>query len=302
MNIELKHLRIILAIHESGSVQKATEQLNMTQSAVSHQLRYIKDQLGVDIFIPETRPLKLSAEGLELIDAARRILPEVEKLKSRFIDLKSGQTGRLFIAIECHACFEWLFPVLNLLREHHSNVDIDIKPGLAFKAIEALQNEEVDLVISADPEKLPDVRFHELFTYAPTFISAKDHPLAERPYINAGDFTDQTVITYPVPVERLDLFSQLLIPQGIEPKAIRQIELTSVILLLVGANKGVSVLPDWVLQSARDTEMLARKKLTKSGITRKLYAAVRTRDSEKLYIETFLSLSKDVFSRLARPR
>ena len=160
MNIELKHLRIILAIHETGSVQKATEQLNMTQSAVSHQLRYIKDQLGVDIFIPETRPLKLSAEGLELIDAARRILPEVEKLKSRFIDLKSGQTGRLFIAIECHACFEWLFPVLNLLREHHSHVDIDIKPGLAFKAIEALQNEEVDLVISADPEKLPDVNFH----------------------------------------------------------------------------------------------------------------------------------------------
>ena len=130
----------------------------MTQSAVSHQLRYIKDQLGVDIFIPETRPLKLLLEGLELIDAA--ILPEVEKLKSRFIDLKSGQTGRLFIAIECHACFEWLFPVLNLLREHHSNVDIDIKPGLAFNAIEALQNEEVDLVISADPEKLPDVRFH----------------------------------------------------------------------------------------------------------------------------------------------
>ncbi|MDP7376034.1 MAG: LysR family transcriptional regulator, partial [Alphaproteobacteria bacterium] len=136
MNIELKHLRIMLAIHEAGSVQKATEQLNMTQSAVSHQLRYIKDQLGVDIFIPETRPLKLSAEGLELIDAARRVLPEVEKLKSRFIDLKSGQTGRLFIAIECHACFEWLFPVLNLLREHHSNVDIDIKPGLAFNAIE----------------------------------------------------------------------------------------------------------------------------------------------------------------------
>ncbi len=156
-------------------------------------------------------------------------------------------------------------------------------------------------MISADPEKLPYVRFHELFTYAPTFISAKDHPLAELPYINAGDFTDQTVITYPVPVERLDLFDQLLIPQRIEPKTIRQIELTSVILLLVGANKGVSVLPDWVLQSARDTELLAQKKLTESGITRKLYAAVRTRDSEKLYIETFLSLSKDVFSRLARP-
>ena len=155
-------------------------------------------------------------------------------------------------------------------------------------------------MISADPEKLPDVNFHEMFTYAPTFISAKDHPLADRPHIEADDFIDQTVITYPVPVERLDLFNQLLLPQGIEPKAIRQIELTSVILLLVGANKGVSVLPDWVLQSARDTDQLAQRRLTKSGIKRKLYAAVRTRDSEKLYIETFLSLSKEVFSRLAR--
>ena len=91
-------------------------------------------------------------------------------------------------------------------------------------------------------------------------------------------------------------------PQGIEPKTICQIELTSVILPLAGANKGVNVRPDWVLQSARDTELLAQKKPTKSRIIRKLYAAVRTRDSEKLYIETFLSLSKDVFSRLARPR
>jgi len=299
MNIELKHLRTILAIHEAGSLQKATQQLNMTQSALSHQLRYIKQEIGVEIFVPETRPLRLSPEGLELVEAARRILPEMEKLKYKFIDLRSGQTGRLFIAIECHACFEWLFPALNLFRDHHSHVDVDIKPGLAFKAIEALQAEEVDLVISADPENLPDVVFHELFTYEPTFIAAKDHPLSTRDYIEAADFADQNVITYPVPQERLDLFSQLLLPAAIAPKSVRQVELTSVILLLVGANKGVSVLPDWVLQSSRETEHLTRKKLTKNSVKRKLYAAVRRRDSDKPYIETFLSLSKTILSRLS---
>ena len=298
MNIELKHLRTILAIHEAGSLQKATQQLNMTQSALSHQLRYIKQQIGVEIFVPETRPLRLSPEGLELVEAARRILPEMEKLKYRFIDLRSGQTGRLFIAIECHACFEWLFPALNLFRDHHSHVDVDIKPGLAFKAIEALQAEEVDLVISADPENLPDVVFHELFTYEPTFIAAKDHPLSARDYVDAADFANQNVITYPVPLERLDLFSQLLLPAAIEPKSVRQVELTSVILLLVGANKGVSVLPDWVLQNSRETEHLTKKKLTRKGIKQKLYAAVRRRDSDKPYVETFLSLSKTILSRL----
>jgi len=93
-----------------------------------------------------------------------------------------------------------------------------------------------------------------------------------------------------------------LIPQSTEPKTIPKIELTSVILPLAGANKGVSVLPDWVLQNARDTELLAQKKLTKSRIIRKLYLAVRKRDREKLYVDTFSSLSKDVFSRLAWPR
>jgi LysR family transcriptional regulator for metE and metH len=299
MNIELKHLRTILAIHKTGSLQRATEQLNMTQSAISHQLRYIREQIGVELFVPETRPLKLSPEGLELIEAAERILSEVDKLKSRFVDLRSGQTGRMFIAIECHACFEWLFPVLNLFRDHHSNVDVDIKPGLAFKAIEALQNEEVDLVISADPEELAGIEFHELFTYEPIFIASRNHPLSKRPYIDAEDFADQNIITYPVPKERLDLFNLLLLPAGIEPLSIRQIELTSVILLLVSANKGVSVLPDWVLQSSRETDHLTQKRLTKKGTSRKLYAAVRRRDSEKLYIKTFLSLSKNTLSRLS---
>ena len=299
MNIELKHLRTILAIHKTGSLQRATEQLNMTQSAISHQLRYIREQIGVELFVPETRPLKLSPEGLELIEAAERILSEVDKLKSRFVDLRSGQTGRMFIAIECHACFEWLFPVLNLFRDHHSNVDVDIKPGLAFKAIEALQNEEVDLVISADPEELAGIEFHELFTYEPIFIASRNHPLSKRPYIDAEDFADQNIITYPVPKERLDLFNLLLLPAGIEPLSIRQIELTSVILLLVSANKGVSVLPDWVLQSSRETDHLTQKRLTKKGTSRKLYAAVRRRDSEKLYIKTFLSLSKNILSRFS---
>lgn len=299
MNIELKHLRTILAIHKTGSLQRATEQLNMTQSAISHQLRYIREQIGVELFVPETRPLKLSPEGLELIEAAERILSEVDKLKSRFVDLRSGQTGRMFIAIECHACFEWLFPVLNLFRDHHSNVDVDIKPGLAFKAIEALQNEEVDLVISADLEELAGIEFHELFTYEPIFIASRNHPLSKRAYIDAEDFADQNIITYPVPKERLDLFNLLLLPAGIEPLSIRQIELTSVILLLVSANKGVSVLPDWVLQSSRETDHLTQKRLTKKGTSRKLYAAVRRRDSEKLYIKTFLSLSKNILSRLS---
>jgi len=293
MNIELRHLRTIMAIHSAGSVAQAAEQLHITQSALSHQIKAIRDQLGVDLFVKNTKPMRLSAEGLRFLRAAERILPEIDLLKAEFDNLQRGEAGRLHIAIECHACFEWLFPVLNLFRHDYPDVDVDIRPGLAFRALKALVDEEVDIVISSDPEDIPGVEFHQLFPYAPTFLSAKANPLSCKDYVDAHDFSDQTLITYPVERTRLDIFSQLLIPAKIEPKLIRQVELTAVMLMLVGANKGVAVLPDWVIRSADVGEGLVTLPVTKHGLVRQLYAAVRRDDEAKPFMERFIALGKE---------
>ena len=300
MNIELRHLRTIMAIHSAGSVAQAAEQLHVTQSALSHQLRAIREQLGVDLFVKNTKPMRLSAEGVRFLRAAERILPEIEQLKAEFDNLQKGQAGRLHIAIECHACFEWLFPVLNLFRAAFPDVDIDIRPGLAFRALAALVDEEVDVVISSDPDAISGITFHELFPYAPTFLAAVGNPLAKKPFIEAADFADQTLITYPVERARLDIFSQLLIPARVEPKLVRQVELTAVMLLLVGANKGVTVLPDWVIRSADIDSGLVTRPVTSAGLTRQLYAAVRTADAGKPFMRRFIELGRDGQSYAAR--
>jgi len=274
-------------------VAQAAEQLHITQSALSHQIKGIRDQLGVDLFVKNTKPMRLSAEGLRFLRAAERILPEIDLLKAEFDNLQRGEAGRLHIAIECHACFEWLFPVLNLFRHDYPDVDVDIRPGLAFRALKALVDEEVDIVISSDPEDIPGVEFHQLFPYAPTFLSAKANPLSCKDYVDAHDFSDQTLITYPVERTRLDIFSQLLIPAKIEPKLIRQVELTAVMLMLVGANKGVAVLPDWVIRSADVGEGLVTLPVTKHGLVRQLYAAVRRDDEAKPFMERFIALGKE---------
>jgi len=300
MNIELRHLRTIMAIHSAGSVAQAAEQLHITQSALSHQLKAIREQLGVDLFVKNTKPMRLSAEGVRFLRAAERILPEIDQLKAEFDNLQKGQAGRLHIAIECHACFEWLFPVLNLFRAAFPDVDIDIRPGLAFRALAALVDEEVDVVISSDPDAIAGVTFHELFPYAPTFLAAAGNPLAKKPFIEAADFADQTLITYPVERTRLDIFSQLLIPARVEPKLVRQVELTAVMLLLVGANKGVTVLPDWVIRSADIDSGLVTRPVTSTGLTRQLYAAVRTVDAGKPFMQRFIELGRDGQRHAAR--
>lgn len=298
MHIEFRHLRTIRAIHQAGGLAKAAEQLHITQSALSHQIKGLEDQAGVELFVRRSKPMKLSAAGLRLLRLAEKILPEIEALQDEFSGLRSGKSGRLHIAIECHACFEWLFPVLEAFRKLWPDVDVDIRPGLAFDALPALQKEEVDLVVSSDPAALAGVEFSHLFDYAPVFVASAQHPLAQKPFIEAEDFRGQTLITYPVDRARLDIFSQLLTPAKVEPAGIRQIELTAVILLLVASNRGVSVLPDWVVREVKYSSDYVTRPLTEAGLTRQLFAATRSDDVEKPYMQDLIRLAKQEAHKL----
>ncbi|RYG89702.1 LysR family transcriptional regulator [Loktanella sp. IMCC34160] len=302
MYIEFRHLRTIKAIHETGGLARAADVLGITQSALSHQIKGIEDQAGVELFVRRSKPLKLSAAGKKLLSAADDILPRMAALEAEFAGLISGKAGRLHIAIECHACFEWLFPVLEQFRKAWPEVDVDIRPGLAFDAMPALRKEEVDVVISSDPETLPGVDFTPLFDYAPVFVASSHNPLADKAVIEAEDFRGQTLITYPVDRARLDIFKMLLSPAKVEPAAVRQVELTAVILMLVASDRGVSVLPDWVVRQVKtSSDYVTRPLVRPEGITRRLFAATREEDTARPYMAHFARLARQEAVKLQRP-
>ncbi len=302
MHLEFRHLRTIRAIHGAGGLARAADQLNMTQSALSHQVKGLEDQAGVELFVRRSKPLRLSAAGMRLLRLAERVLPEVEALEEEFRAMISGKSGRLHIAIECHACFEWLFPVLEKFRHAWPDVDVDIRPGLAFGALPALLREEVDLVVSSDPEDLAGVDFTPLFDYEPVFVASAQHPLAAKPFVVAEDFRDQLLITYPVDRARLDVFTELLTPAKVEPRGLRQVELTAVILMLVASNRGVAVLPDWVVREVRYHSDYVTRPVTEKGLTKRLYAATRAEDTTKPFMAHVLRLARTIPVQLQRER
>lgn len=305
MYLELRHLRTIRAIHQAGGLARAADLMNMTQSALSHQVAGLEAQVGMELFVRRSKPMTLSAAGIRMLRAAERILPEITALEEEFRALQAGKTGRLHIAIQCHACFDWLFPVLELFRHAWPEVDVDIRAGLAFDSFPALLREEVDLVISSNPEPLSGITFNPLFDYHPMFIASSQNPLAAKAVIEAEDFRDQTLITYPVPRDKLDVFTELLTHAKIEPRAQRPVELTAVILMLVGSNRGVAVLPDWVLRDVKSnadyvTRPLAPPPGKTDPITKRLYAATRQEDAAKPYIGHFLKLGRSEAVKLQR--
>ena len=292
MYLELRHFRSLRAIQQAGGLARAADLLNMTQSALSHQVAGLEDQVGMELFVRRSKPMTLSAAGLRMLRVAERILPEIAGLEEEFRALSAGKTGRLHIAIQCHACFDWLFPVLELFRHAWPEVDVDIRAGLAFDSFPALLREEVDLVISSNPEPLPGITFNPLFDYHPTFIASSQNPLAQKPRIEAEDFRDQTLITYPVSRDKLDIFTELLTEARIEPRAQRPVELTAVILMLVGSNRGVAVLPDWVIRDVKSNADYVTRPLGDGTITKRLFAATRDADAAKPFMAHFLRLGR----------
>ena len=300
MHIEFRHLRTIRAIHQAGGLARAADILNMTQSALSHQVKGLEDQAGIELFVRRSKPLKLSVAGHRLLRLAEKILPEIDALSDEFRALQMGKTGRLHIAMECHACFDWLFLVLETFRRAWPEVDVDIRAGLAFDAFPALLREEIDLVITSDPSNMLGVVFNPLFDYHPMFVAASNNPLAQKTFITAEDFRDQLLITYPVARDKLDVFTEVLNPAKIEPRATRQVELTAMILMLVAANRGVSVLPDWVLRDVRSNADFVTLPLGPQPVVKRLYAATRAEDATKPYMAQFLRLSRSEPVKLQR--
>ena len=300
MHLELRHLRSLRAIHDQGGLARAAEVLNLTQSALSHQIKALEEQAGVELFLRKTKPLRLSAAGMRLLRTAEQVLPMIDAAEAEFRAVELGRAGRLHVAMECHHCYDWLLPVLDQFRRAWPEVDLDIRSSLALKALPALQRGQVDMVISSDPEDMADVTFQPLFYYAPTMVVAASHPLAAKGYAEPADLAGETLITYPMERARLDVFSQFLDPAGIEPAHVRQVEQTAIALMLIASGRGVAVMPDWVLRAQAGNPELVRLPLGRNGLLRRLYAAVRTEDLHQPYMAHVLRLARTEPVRLMR--
>lgn len=293
MILELRHLRSLKAIDETGSLIQAADRLHLTQSALSHQIKTVERYFEIELYQRKHKPLRLSSAGQRLLSLAQRILPEVEAAEHELKHLSGEVTGRLHITIECHSCFEWLVPTLDHYRKRWPEVEVDIRLANSFEPINALSKEEVDLVITTDEVKHKEIKFEPLFNYQALTIMANDHPLTKKTYLSANDFSDETLITYPVEQQRLDIFTQFLNPNQVAPKQIRQSELTVMILQLVASRRGIAVLPDWVVNEYINNGYISSRPLGAKGMHGMLYAAIRRIDSNQAYLNDFISLARE---------
>ncbi len=296
--IELRHLKAIAILDDTGSVTLAATRLHLTQSALSHQLAALESYLGAPLFVRQQRPLKLTETGLVLLQTAQRVLPEIEAARLRVARLKAAGVSReLRIAVECHTCYDWLMPAMDSFREQYPEVELDLVPGFHVEPLTLLTEHQADVVIVSEAKREAGIAYHHLFGYEIVALMARDHMLTAKSQLTAQDFAAQTLITYPVPDRMLDLVRRVLKPAKINPLR-RTAELTAAILQLVASRRGIAALPRWAVQTYLERGYVAARPITTKGLHGKLYAAVRMAEKD-LHAEFTAILTRTAFSTLS---
>jgi LysR family transcriptional regulator for metE and metH len=291
--LELRHLRSLLAIRNGGSLSAAAPQVHLTQSALSHQIKALETYFGAPLFFRNQRPMKPTPAGERLIRLAEDILPSVYATEEALKQAGRGTRGRLHMVIECHSCFQWLMPTLEQYRGQWPEVELDFSLGFSFHPLPALYRGDIDLVVTADPEEdYGGLQFAPLFRYKVQLLLPREHPLAEKSFVEPADLADETVISYPVCRSKLDLFRDFLVPAGIEPAAVRTSELTALLVQLVASGRGVAALPNWAVAEFLEGGSLTTLPLGSQGLWSTLYAATRAEDAELPYVQAFIDRAR----------
>jgi len=292
--LELRHLRTLVALREAGNLSRAAQLLNLTQSALSHQLKALEEHYGANLFERKSSPVSFSAAGQRLLKLAAAVLPQIDEAERDVARLVSGAAGALRIVVECHTCFDWLMPAMDAFRARWPEVELDIVSGFHADPVGLLHTDRAELAIVSElaEEQEAGIVYLPLFSFEIVALLPQGHALLAKPHLDAADFADQTLITYPVPDDLLDLVRRVLHPAGVTP-ARRSSELTVAILQLVASGRGLAALPLWAVKSYLDRGYVAQQRIGADGLIGRLYAAVPERLRERPYVREFVSLMRE---------
>jgi len=290
--IERSHLSILREIERNGTLTAAAESLHLTQSALTHAIKKLEQRTAVKLWNKEGRAIRLTQAGSYLLSVANRLLPQLEYADQVIERFARGKKGAIRIGMECHPCYQWLLKVVTPYIERYPEVDIDVKQQFQFGGMKALLNYDIDVLVTPDPVHQSGVTFKPVLDYQQVLAVSTQHVLAKKTQIEPKDLTEEVLYSYPVDIDRLDIYSQFLNPAHCRPKEHKSIEATDIMLQLVAAGRGVTALPHWLVNEYADKMAIQAVRLGKSGVSKSIYLGIRDDDQEVDYIQAFIKQAK----------
>lgn len=321
MMFEIKHLKTLATLADTGSIKKTADKLFSSQSALSHQIKDLEQRINASLFIRNTSPVQFTPQGEALLRLANDILPKIKAVSSE-LKAKKHTLTHLNLAIACHACFQWLLPVTEQFSQQYPELKIDFIEHAfpehlffekSFKqnikhsnnSIDNKSHNNTDILFIDEKTENDNYRYHALGTYEVVAVLAKEHKAITKPFLSAADFSENVLLAYPVKVEELDLFKFFLnknVNNPYKPKGIKHVANSHMILQMVAANIGIAALPTWLVSGLSQQSLVQTKRIGEIGIYKTLYARYKIQSPHIDIIEQLIPKTMSAFEQINKTR
>lgn len=245
-SLDVRDLRLVLALAEAGTTAQAAEHLHLTQPAVSRALLSAEGKLGVTLFERSPRGLTPTEAGERLVAEARAMLVALADLEAR-VCAKTVARARLRLVCECYTAYHWLPSALKVLRTTLPGLELRLAVEHTADPVAALSAGEVDVaLLTQGVVRDPCIVEQPLFADEVVFLVAASHPLAGRKVLTRADLSSHPLVTTEAPRAEQRWFMRAAFGQRKARLDFERLPLTEAVIDFVRAGMGIGVLSHWI--------------------------------------------------------
>jgi len=246
--LDSRQLLAFEALASTGSFTEAGKRLRLTQSAVSHSIRALEEDVGQSLIDRRSRRLRLTRAGEALLASARRTLGQMRAARAELEALGKWGGGRLRVGAGTTACQYLLPTVIREFKQTFPDCQLSIAPGDARELLEGLRQNEIDLALTLIPPGHLDIDSQVVFEDTLQFFVAPSHPWAKRERAPAGEIESQTYIVYSKRAYTFELVQRRFRLEGRELDRVIELGSMEAIKEMAKIGIGVGILAPWIAQ------------------------------------------------------
>jgi DNA-binding transcriptional LysR family regulator len=296
--MDFKALRTFVAVAEAQSFTRAGGRLEVSQSAVSQQIKLLEESLGSPLFTRHARNVALTHAGNVLLPYARQILAKVDEAAAVISDYENLGRGRVVIGAGGAICHHVLPSLLKEFTERFTKVEVQVISGFSNETLQRTAEGTVDLGIVVLPISHPGVTTSELGRDELVAIAPPGHRWTEQSRVRARDFVDERIVVYERNSHTFRIIERFLLEEGVFPRFAMEINDLEAVKRMVEAGLGVAIMGAWMIGNEVDHGTLVARPIGTRGLHRAWGLVHRTQETLPASQRGFLSICRTMFAEL----
>ena len=267
--MEMTQLRTFKEVAETLNFTRASERLGLTQSAVSHQIKALEEELGEPLFIRAKRGVKLSQAGKAALDHVQRILDETESLRERIGGHEAKHAGRVRAAAATQAFVHLFAPLFEAFMRSHPGIEVSFRTTVSTEqTIADILNGAADVGFASIAVYSPALSVTKLFEDELLLVVGRDHRLAKKTDVEPAELENERLILFERGASIRRATDEFFTSVGVRPGFALESNDTYFIKLMVEHGLGISLLPSWAVRDEVEAGKLAQLRIAHHRLQR----------------------------------